>query len=282
MATLLAGPWEESIMATRTQTVRNRVIGDARKALEQAAGNNTVLSKNEAKTLPADLQKVVGAARKTKARVEVDDAVNVYAKKVSTTLAAVDVRGKGNLTDAEAKKIRDPALRARVLDVRAALLGGPGGSTAAVPTSAALANALQGPVASVAAWWDSGDNGVNVSVVTVGRAATWDAALAKITQDPGVPWTHAETRATLEDISNDVTEPQAAVAAFVEEARSTLESFRDDEPDAVAGFVAGVTAALAGLAEVRLATGRDLGGQYLIGKTANGYVGVTVQAYSDG
>ena len=113
--------------SVRTNAVRNALIGDARKALTEAAGSNQIVSKTEAKKLPADVAKAVAAAREEKTRVTVDDAVDKYASIVSRVLAAVDKRGKGTLSEAEAKRIYDPELRARVLDIRASLAaGGPG------------------------------------------------------------------------------------------------------------------------------------------------------------
>jgi hypothetical protein len=48
------------------------------------------------------------------------------------------------------------------------------------------------------------------------------------------------------------------------------------------GFADAVKSAFAGLSDVRIASGADLGGTYLLGKTTNGWAVMTVQAYSDG
>lgn len=108
----------------KTSDVRNRIIGDARKAFDEAAGSNEIISKTEQKALPKDLKAAVTKARKEHSRVTVDDAVDVYASKVARTLAAVDRTDKGALSETEANNIRDGALRLKVLDVRAALAAG--------------------------------------------------------------------------------------------------------------------------------------------------------------
>jgi hypothetical protein len=111
-------------MAVRTLAVRNRVVGEVRRILEDAAGANQLVSRKEAANLPADIGKAVETVRETRSRVRVDDAVDAYARRVSRALTAVDTRGKGTLSASEAKRIRDPDVRARVVDVRAALLRG--------------------------------------------------------------------------------------------------------------------------------------------------------------
>jgi hypothetical protein len=111
----------------KTETLRSALIGNARKKLNKASGpaaksGAKVISKTEQKTLPPDLQRAVDFARKDKRIVTVDDAVASYAKHVSDVLGAVDKKGKGVLSEKEAKKITDPELRSRVLDVRTRLL----------------------------------------------------------------------------------------------------------------------------------------------------------------
>jgi hypothetical protein len=101
----------------KTQSVQRQLIGDARKTLTQAAGDNALVSKTEAKKLPKDLQKAIAAASTAGKPVKVKDAVDAYAAMVSSALTSVDKGKKGDLTLAEAKKISDLALRSKVLDV---------------------------------------------------------------------------------------------------------------------------------------------------------------------
>jgi hypothetical protein len=130
--------------AVKTETVRRQLIGDGRKALKDAAGSNGVISKAEQKKLPKDMQQAVKGARKPGAPVKVDDAVDAYASTVSEALKAVDKRAKGTLSNAEASRVAEPALRARVLDTRTQLAGKTSNSGTPGPVNrGALDNALE-------------------------------------------------------------------------------------------------------------------------------------------
>jgi hypothetical protein len=261
----------------RTSAVRNRLVGDARKKLKEAAGANGVLSKTEAKKLPKDVARAAETVRTTKGRVTLNDAVDAYASKVNQVLTAVDTRGKGVLSAAEANRIRDPALRASVLEVRANLQGGSsGGTTGPGVSTAAFVAALNGALSGMESFCESGDHGVNVTMRKVpGR--NLDEVLAKVHLDPAAPWTHGETRVeTLAGGSLADT-----IDAFTSAAKDALEAERDDLPDLVENFVNTVKTQFGALAEVHLAKGRDLGGSYLIGKTSSGYVAVALQRYAD-
>jgi hypothetical protein len=115
----------------RTEKVRDTLIGQARTKLKEAAGPSgpALISRKEENKLPEDLKRAVDFARKKKPRVTVEDAVASYAKHVSQVLGAVDKKGRGILSEKEAKAITDTALRSRVLDVRAELLGRAEGSS---------------------------------------------------------------------------------------------------------------------------------------------------------
>lgn len=269
-------------MQIKTSAVRSRLIGEARKSLKKAAGGNQVISKSEAKKLPRDLQAAVDKVRVDKPQVRVDDAVDVYASKVSRVLSTVDQWGKGVLSEAEVQSIKDPALRRKVLDTRAALLAGtagvlaPRGGTGRLGTTAQIVSALSGPVAGLGTWWESGDNGVNVSVSVLKGKRTLQQALEKVVKDPAAPWTWSETNLNLEPAKG-----AKAIEAFQGEAESTLEAFKDDGPTEVQDFVDAVAASFAPLSLVRFASGGDLGGHYLLGKASDGYVAVVVQGYRD-
>lgn len=111
-------------MKVKTNDVRNSLVGEARKAIKDAAGSNGILSKVEAKKLPKEVARAADAVRARDGRVTVDTAVDEFAGKLSKVLAAVDKKGKGVLSKAEAESIYDPDLRASVLAARAKLLGG--------------------------------------------------------------------------------------------------------------------------------------------------------------
>jgi hypothetical protein len=210
--------------------------------------------------------------------------VDAYAQKVSRVLAAVDARGKGNLTEAEANRIMDPALRSRVLDVRTALMSG--GDTGTVtdpstpagtrPTTARVLLDVGGAVNALAAFWDSGDNGVNVTVGKLAGSRTMAQALQAVTQDAATPWTHAEASFTVGD-------PRGAEAinAFCSDAQSTLEDWNPDAHADVQAFVDAAKATFGRLSDVRIASGQDLGGSYLVGKTKDGFVALVCQKYTD-
>lgn len=263
-------------MKVSTRSVRNRLVGDARKALKSAAGANKLLSKAEAKALKKDVARAAEEVRRKKGRVNVDEAVDAYASKVTRVLAAVDTRAKGTLSATEARAIRDLALRASVLEARTGLAGGVGGPTTGGGSSAALLAAMAGPMQPLEAYHESGDHGVNASLRKVpGRTLT--EVLAKVTLDPAAPWTHGEHDLELFPASG-VT---ATVNGFAASAKASHEAERDDMPDVIETFVDALKAQFGQLSDVRRARGKDLGGDYLIGKTADGYVALVVQGYSD-
>jgi len=276
-------------MPVRTNTVRNRLIGEARKELKKAAGSNQIVSKTEAKKLPRDIAAAVAAVREEKSRVTVDDAVDAYASKVSRVLAAVDKRGKGVLSEAEAKKISDSTLRAKVLDIRAALLAGTiddiitdptgGGDSATGVTSAALMAAMRGADANASMWCESGDNGVDSKVFKLEDCRTWDDVWAKVNQSGNTPWANGETNLTHGGPSADVA---ATVKGFAETAKQHFLDWREDTEADAQSYADAVIANFSGLAAVRSAHGNDAGGEYLVGKTKDGFVAIVVQPYRDG
>lgn len=260
-------------MPVQTRAVRNRAVGDARKAIKEAAGANGVLSKAEAKKLKKDVARAAETVRAKKGRVTVNDAVDAYASKVSRALAAVDTRAKGDLSEAEVRAIRDLALRASVADARMKVAAAEPG---AVSTSAAILAALSGPLGPLEAYHESGDHGVNVTARKVpGRNLT--EVLANVTKDPDAPWTHGEHDVELTPAASAA----ATVSAFNSRVKSDLEGERDDMPDVIESFTDAVKAQFGALTDVRLARGKDLGGQYLIAKTRDGYVAIAAQAYGD-
>lgn len=264
-------------MKVLTKSVRNQLVGDARKALKNAAGANQLLSTTEAKKLPKDVASAAEAVRAKKGSVSVNDAVDAYASKVTKVLTAVDTRSKGVLSDAEAKRIRDPELRASVLAARARLLQGDGGVTpGAVKTSAALVTAMGSAMSGIDGFCESGDHGVNVTIRKV-PGSTLAEVMKKVHLDPAAPWTHAETNLELWSAGTVAN----AVDTFNATAKEALELERTDMPDVVESFTNGVRAQFGALTDVRLVSGRTLGGTYLIGKSADGYVAVVVQPYHD-
>jgi hypothetical protein len=276
---------EAATVTVRTRTVRNRLVGDGRKKLKDAAGTNEIVSKTEARKLPKDLARAVDTARAKSSRVTVNEAVDAYARRVSNVLNAVDSRGKGVLSAAEAKRIRDPVLRERVLDVRAALqrgddgdvsgTGGAGGSAGTGGGAAALMTALNGVVGGFAPWHESGDHGVNGSFWKVpGR--TLEEVLINATEDPAAPWTHGEQNVVLTALTGD-----EAIARFTLDTKEALENERDDLPEEVQGVIDGLTTHLGQLRNVHLATGSDFGGSYLVGKAGRSWVAFVMQPYSD-
>jgi len=109
------------------ENVRRKLIGQARQELAEKAGDNKVLSRSEQAKLSEDLQQAAEAARKAKgrgARIKVSDVVDAYASYVTKTLDTVNVRGKTWLSKAETADIPDPALKAKVLDIRAMQVSG--------------------------------------------------------------------------------------------------------------------------------------------------------------
>jgi hypothetical protein len=264
-------------MKVQTKSVRNRVVGDARKALKAAAGANQILSKAEAKKLKKDVAAAAETVRAKKGRVTVNDAVDAYASKVSRVLSAVDTRRKGSLSEAEANAIRDPALRSSVREARQKLIdGGPTATGGARPAAAAILAALRDPMGPLEAYHESGDHGVNVTARKV-PGQTLTAALAAVTLDPAAPWTHGEHDLQLQPAAG-VT---ATITRFLADAKADLEAERDDMPDVIESFCDAVKAQFGALTDVRLARGKDLGGAYLIGKTADGYVAIAAQRYQD-
>jgi hypothetical protein len=265
-------------MAVKTTSVKSRMIGDAREAVEDAAGSNRILSKTEAKKLPEELGKAVAKAREESARVTVDAVVDAYASQVSKTLSAVDKTGKGFLSDAEAAKIFDPALRKKALDVRAELAGAPSGGSTQKPTSAKVLQDLSGAVAGLGQWHESGDNGVDTAVTALTGQKSLSNALAAVL--PGAGFSNGETQLVLGTPTGS-----AAIEAFLADARGTLEAWALDheiETDPIAGFEDAVRSQFGALSSVRVATGADMGGAYLLGKAKDCYVAVVIQNYSDG
>lgn len=177
-------------MATgvKTEKVRTALIGAAGTALTEAAGaphanGARVISKAEQERLPADLQRAVDYARKDKRIVTVDDAVASYARHVGQVLGAVDKKGKGTLSEKEAKALTDPALRSRVLDVRTRLMAQSGGATTGGTTTGGAATtagpvhaaALRDAVADLSDTW--GSENIMDGIVSVAQStAAGDAA----------------------------------------------------------------------------------------------------------
>lgn len=149
------------------------------------------------------------------------------------------------------------------------------GST--LPASSAVVGALTGSINALGTFWESGDNGVNVTVSALPGAHSLAEALAAAVQNPDTPWTHAESPLLLSTISG-----QDAVAAFASESKDALNNFDSTKGEEIDAFAAALPAAFAGISDIRSATGKDLGGLYLVGKTADNYVLVTVQPYADG
>jgi hypothetical protein len=269
-------------VTVRTRAVRDRLVGDARSALKDAAGSNQIVSRTEAKKLPKDVARATEVVRAEKGRVTVDDAVDAYASKVSYVLNAVDTRGKGVLSATEAKRIRDPALRSSVLDVRAKLMAGDSGGTTGtggtgVPTTSTLVAGLTTALSGTDAFCESGDHGVNISMRKV-PGQDLDEVLTKVHLDPAAPWTNGETHVVLTPAG-----PTAdTIATFTSFARDAMMAEREDIPEVIDAFAVGVKAQFSTLSDIRLASGQDLGAMYLIGKTSDGYVAVAVQPYSDG
>jgi hypothetical protein len=255
-------------MAIRTETVANRIIGDARQQLGAAAGANEIIARSEAKKLPRDLARAVADAREADATVTVDDAVDAYASHVTKVLALVDKTSKGNLSEAEATKILDPALRKKVLAARAELAGGVSTSPPGAggkPTAAAVVSGLTAALNAVASWHDSGDNGVESSASALAGAKNLTQAMAAI----GGGTLGAPTG-------------KAALDAFLSSAAEAMLQFTDGEGQAdVDAFAAGVRAQFAPLTSVRAATAAD-GSDVLLGKAKDTYVAVRVLPYSDG
>lgn len=133
------------IKPVQTDAVRRQVISSAKKELRSVAGKDARIGTREEKKLEPDVKKAVDRARTDLGRnPSVDEAARVYTSYVAKVLGAVDGnnKGAGVLGEAEIKKISDPALRGRVVDVRAKLLGasgsgdGPGNVNAAKLTAA--------------------------------------------------------------------------------------------------------------------------------------------------
>lgn len=154
---------------------------------------------------------------------------------------------------------------------------GPAPAPVSLPTTADIQDALAVAVQAVSPYWDSGDNGVNVTVSALPGAHSLGKALLDLPHNPDTPWTAAETKLTLSNLKG-----ADAVAAFAAEAKDAMDNFSSDFAAETTGFAQALTASFAGLSDVRSATGQDLGGRYLLGKTADSYVVVIVQPYSDG
>ncbi|MFO0598449.1 MAG: hypothetical protein U0228_24300 [Myxococcaceae bacterium] len=265
-------------MTVRTRSVRNRVVGDARKELKAAAGADGKLSKTEAKKLKPDVARAAEAVRAAGGSVTVSKAVNEYAGRVTRALASVDKSDVGNLSATEVGRIRDASLRTRIKNARAALAGDvvpPGPPDTSTGAAAAVVAAVNDTLPGLDPFHESGDHGVNVSIRKVpGLSLT--AVLNKVTLDPAAPWTQGEKHLELLPGTG-----VANIDAFNSLAREAHEAERDDMPDAITAFTDAVTAQFKGLSELRLARGNDLGGVYLIGKAADGYVCVVSQAWHD-
>lgn len=141
---------------------------------------------------------------------------------------------------------------------------------------------LAAPVRDLQAWCESGDNGVNVTTSDLPGVPTFDEALQKLRRHADTPWTWNESNLTAHDEPRDV-----AVQNFVASVKATLSSQAPESLGATAdemieAFTTKVTDIFAALEDVHRVTGADLGGDYIIGKTRDGYVGAVVQAYSDG
>lgn len=135
------------IKPVQTDAVRRQVISSAKKELTSVAGRDDKIGTREEKKLEPDVKKAVDRARADLGRnPSVNEATKVYTSYVAKVLGAVDGnnKGAGVLGEAEIKKISDPALRGRVVDIRAKLLGtdaageatGPGRVNAAKLTEA--------------------------------------------------------------------------------------------------------------------------------------------------
>ncbi|MBI2378714.1 MAG: hypothetical protein HYV07_32265 [Deltaproteobacteria bacterium] len=268
-------------MSVRTRAVASRIIGEARATLEDAAGSNQIISKREAKKLPIDLASAVDKAREDSSRVTVEDAVDVYASQVSRTLAAVDKRGKGTLSEAEANRIYDPSLRKKALDVRAEMLAG-GAAPVTPPSSGSSRPSSAEVVAEIGAdpmpvWHESGDNGVNTDTIALAGKTSLAKVMGTVAEHPSTPWTHGESKLELTPLRGS-----EAIESFLATARSAFEDFDVGVPEEIQPFLDKVEAAFGKLSSVRLLTGSDYGGTYLVGKARDCYVAVTLQPYSDG
>jgi hypothetical protein len=122
----------------QTEAVRDKLIGDARKAFKKVAGDDGKVSKADAEALAPDHKRAVDFARKEHRIVTVERAVESYAHHVTEVLDAVDRKGKGQLSLKETAKITDAELRARIDDIRGkrtAPTGGAGSVNAAQLTA---------------------------------------------------------------------------------------------------------------------------------------------------
>lgn len=255
----------------RTRSITTRIIGEARSAFEDAAGANALISPSEARRLPADLASAVTTARRAKTPVTVDEAVDAYARKLTRVLSAVDTRSPGVLTEQEARKIRDPALRTKVLDVRAQLArgAGSGGSSGGGLSLADATAALGQPVATFDGYHESGDHGVEVTAQALDGTRSLTKALEVMTPG-GVA------------LTLDAARGADAIATFRARAEATLEGRADAEGQDPANIGPGldaITQAFSALGSIRSASASD-GGAYLFGKAADGYVALRVVDYS--
>jgi hypothetical protein len=109
----------------RTDAAKNALFAQARATIENAAGDNGILSKAEQARLPEDYAKAAEYARADKraegkrATVDVDDVMNNYAGYVHRVVGAVNTRGEAFISQAEQASIYDDRLRGRLADVRA-------------------------------------------------------------------------------------------------------------------------------------------------------------------
>jgi hypothetical protein len=145
----------------------------------------------------------------------------------------------------------------------------------AAPSSQEVFDALAAPIATLGEWWESGDNGVNVSAAAFAGAETIEAAFASAPAH--VPWTVNERNLEMLDARD-----ADAIAQFNQFAQDALNGFMEDARPEVPAFMRSVAEIFGPLSEVRLGYGHDLGGAYLFGKTSDGYTMLNVQPYRDG
>lgn len=133
------------IKPVQTDAVRRQLISEAKKELKSVAGRDAKIGTREERKLEPDVKKAVDRARTELGRnPSVDEAAKVYTSYVAKVLGAVDGnnKGAGVLGEAEIKKISDPALRGRVVDVRTKLLGGASGDGPGAVNAAKLTAAI--------------------------------------------------------------------------------------------------------------------------------------------
>jgi hypothetical protein len=111
------------MVKVREVAVRDRVLGEVRDELKQRAPADGYRP-YDAPLLSDDLQKAFKSVAKGKsddAVVDINDVVGAYASKLKRALGQANKVGPTYLTDKEAKTVRGPQLRARVVAARAEL-----------------------------------------------------------------------------------------------------------------------------------------------------------------